>query len=501
MSKVGTLKTIFILIASIAFSTAAIAQPKFKGSIFKGNIPSQFDTLFVRYLEPFALTGADYKGFRVISDANGNFAFQLPYYPHPFWMQINSKVALFPTHYLVESTDDITLVVDRNIKDPNKSTIIQGQGSEKYNLLQQMNALGSPFYVNTKQRSEMEKIDFSGTGDLEFKIKQLNRLTSALNEEKQRMLANSNIDSLMKKILDYEYGMIYGNWYWQMYDLCLKNKNNPANLSIIERAFDEYEPKFSYPMEDHVSLCPEFLRMIPIFEVQKLSIKSRGEGVGLRTLYDTLQKKYTGKARELIVANSLLNGAGLSYTTYTDHEYDSLLIVSNNQIFTSDSLRNRIKHRLNRATGADFFNGSFYSQNGDLVKTDDLKGKVILIDFWSVGCGWCINFHRAFEKNIYPRIQNDTGFVYLSVGANPDKERWLQGLASGLYTSQKYVNLTVGKLGLNHPFAKHYNIQSLPFAMVIDKKGKILSSSSFLSQVLEGKNEEALQLLTKALSE
>jgi thiol-disulfide isomerase/thioredoxin len=65
---------------------------------------------------------------------------------------------------------------------------------------------------------------------------------------------------------------------------------------------------------------------------------------------------------------------------------------------------------------------SFTSSKGEYISLDDLRGKVILVEFWATWCGPC---KEAFPElvSLYKRDAKEK-FVFLSISVDSDKNAW-----------------------------------------------------------------------------
>ena len=67
-----------------------------------------------------------------------------------------------------------------------------------------------------------------------------------------------------------------------------------------------------------------------------------------------------------------------------------------------------------------------FSQNdpeGNPISLEDLKGKVVLLDFWASWCGPCRRENPNVVK-VYEKYK-DKGFEILGISLDKDKGRWL----------------------------------------------------------------------------
>jgi peroxiredoxin len=115
--------------------------------------------------------------------------------------------------------------------------------------------------------------------------------------------------------------------------------------------------------------------------------------------------------------------------------------------------------------------------NGDTVSLSSLKGKMVLIDFWSTWCSPCVEeqteLARLYQKYKQSVFTNGKGFEIYAVSLDSKKENW-----ENFVTKNKINWIQVSDLKYwRSPVAKTYNIQGLPFNVLIDGNGIIVAKN------------------------
>ncbi|WP_166664864.1 TlpA family protein disulfide reductase [Pedobacter metabolipauper] len=410
----------------------------------------------------------------------------------PQLLQINfmksGKHILVPGEYYVEMDDDIKIgffkVSERD------SLVFSGKGSEKYNLINAVKQQQNKFKDLTSKLNNPKS-----NKDLQVYLNEYTKLALRFMYEQSSLINKyDGVNKSMKKLIGYEFDIYQTYWanillYFYLYD---KNYANETSRKIVKDALNNGILSFNTP--DSISVLAPVQYMGLLFRM-KVKMVINNEPTNLASFYKRLKENYTGLVRERLMVEFLTSTSNMSFiTSYKPDVYDSIIVDASNSV-VHPYYKELIEKKGRTRKGSKVLNAEFTDLLGKPFKIESMKGKVVLIDAWSVGCTGCALFHKLFESRIHPFFKNNPDFKVLSINADKSHERWIEGLNSGKFSANEYLNVGVGELGINHPFFKYYT-NAMPLLLIVDKEGRLITKLSGVEKI-----EEIVDVINIALNE
>ena len=127
---------------------------------------------------------------------------------------------------------------------------------------------------------------------------------------------------------------------------------------------------------------------------------------------------------------------------------------------------------------------AFPNPSGKILKLSDLKGKVVLVDFWASWCGPC----RAENPNVVKMYEKfkDKGFTIFSVSLDEDATKWKEAIEKDQLSWTYHVS---DLKGWKSSVVANFGIEGIPYTVLLNKDGKIIGKNLRGEKLEETLNE------------
>ena len=183
--------------------------------------------------------------------------------------------------------------------------------------------------------------------------------------------------------------------------------------------------------------------------------------------------------------------SGLSWDTEFGHkELIRSLYVRMSEADKATELGKEITGYINLPkpvnVGEDMVDGDLYDLDGKVRHLSEFKGKYILLDFWSQGCGPCME--SLPEMELITQQYNGKMEV---VSINQDsKNMWKEFIAKKGLKGNQWNELRKGNTGL----AAAYQVRGIPHYVMISPEGKVIAMwTGYRKNLLKEKMKELIK--------
>lgn len=165
-------------------------------------------------------------------------------------------------------------------------------------------------------------------------------------------------------------------------------------------------------------------------------------------------------------------------------QYLSTYGPSDNPVF-AQQLTQEISTKKALVIGATAPDLSLPTPAGDTLAISDLRGQVVLLDFWASWCRPC-RMENPRVKAMY-EAHKDEGFTILGLSLDRSQEAWEKAIEDDQLPWHHVSDL----LFWSSIAAKTYKVSSIPYTVLLDREGKIVAKG-LRGPALEAKLNELL---------
>lgn len=190
-----------------------------------------------------------------------------------------------------------------------------------------------------------------------------------------------------------------------------------------------------------------------------------------------LQQTLALKMEQLLStnANVLMSAFLVTYFESAFEQYAGLYKAIRDSLIGTYPENDFVRHldsklRASIVAGMDAPDIALPDRDGQIRRLSDLRGKVVLIDFWASWCRPC-RMENPNVVNVYKRYK-DKGFEIFSVSLDNNREAWLKAIeVDGLVWPNHVSDLR----GWSSAGGRLYGISSIPATVLVGPDGKVLA--------------------------
>jgi peroxiredoxin/Flp pilus assembly protein TadD len=135
---------------------------------------------------------------------------------------------------------------------------------------------------------------------------------------------------------------------------------------------------------------------------------------------------------------------------------------------------------------------SFTSSEGEHISLDDLRGKVVLLDFWGTWCPPCVDSVPEL-RNLHKRYSKEPSFVLIGISSDSDEDEWREFTVKNKMIWPQYRDK-------DRRIQRAFGIRAFPSYIVIDHEGIVRFQSVGTSWQRSANLDDAIRKQVKIVA-
>jgi peroxiredoxin len=128
---------------------------------------------------------------------------------------------------------------------------------------------------------------------------------------------------------------------------------------------------------------------------------------------------------------------------------------------------------------------SFTTADGEYVTVDDLRGKVVVLDFWGTWCPPCVSAVPAL-RDLNKKYSKDPNFMLIGIATRDDEDTWRSFIAANKMIWRQARDESTAVV-------RAFKVRGFPTYLVIDHEGIMRYRATGASEAREAALEEAVR--------